>query len=139
MKPSSELRIGQVAREAGMRTSKIRYYESVGLLGLVQRVGAYRVYGRDTLDRLRFIEFAQHAGFTIDEIRHLLEGFGRQTSPSARWQTMARRKLSDVTRQIARAHQMQNVLNALLTCQCAQLSECVQLCDPASQSVSQSE
>ena len=135
MNPSSELRIGQVAMEAGMRTSKIRYYESVGLLGTVQRVGAYRVYRRDTLDRLRFFEFAQNAGFAIDEIRLLLDGFGRQTPPSARWQSMAKRKLSDVTMQIARAQQMQNVLNALLTCQCAQLSECVQLCDPAIQSV----
>lgn len=47
MNQSAELTIGQVATAAGIRTSKIRYYESVGLLVTVRRVGANCVYQRE--------------------------------------------------------------------------------------------
>src|SRR5437773_1963377 len=103
---SEELRIGQVARQAGVRTSKIRYYESVGLLSAPPRVSGRRAYERDVLDTLRLIQFAQDAGFTIAEIRHVLRGFDRLTPASARWQMVAREKLRDVATVIERAQRM---------------------------------
>jgi MerR family redox-sensitive transcriptional activator SoxR len=126
----AELTIGQVANQVGIRTSKIRYYESVGLLGVARRLGGRRMYGRDVLDTLRLIQFAQDAGFAIDEIRHVLAGFDRRTPPSARWQSVARQKLRDVDLLVGRAQRMKRVLEALLSCECNQLSECISLCDP---------
>jgi hypothetical protein len=55
----------------------------------------------------------------------LLHGFDRTTPASARWQAMAARKLRDVTELIGRARQMQRVLEALLSCKCVDLAECV--------------
>lgn len=125
------LTIGQVAKEAGIRTSKIRYYESVGLLSAAPRVSGQRVYDPDVLNTLRLIQFAQDAGFSIDEIRHVLDGFDRRTPASERWQKVAKRKLQDVATLIERAQRMQRVLESLLSCECVQLSECVSSCSPA--------
>jgi MerR family transcriptional regulator, redox-sensitive transcriptional activator SoxR len=124
------LTIGDVARQAQVRTSALRYYESVGLLGTPRRLSGRRVYDADVLIVLRLINLAKGAGFTMAEIRRLLHGFDRATPASARWQAMAAQKLRDVTELIGRARHMQRVLEALLTCKCVDLAECVRPVPP---------
>lgn len=119
------LSIGDVARQAGVRPSALRYYESVGLLTPPKRINGRRVYDASAVDVLRLVQLAKGAGFSVAEIRKLLNGFDRTTPASARWQTMATRKLDDVNAIIERAEQMRDLLEKLLTCQCVQLSECV--------------
>jgi MerR family redox-sensitive transcriptional activator SoxR len=130
-KGSKALMIGQIAKQVGIRTSKIRYYESVGLLSAPARRSGRRVYESEVLDTLRLIQFAQDAGFSIEEIRHVLRGFDRSTPASVRWQSMAREKLQDVATLIERAQRMQQILESLLSCECVQLSECASQCRPA--------
>lgn len=120
-----KLSIGDVARQAGVRTSALRYYESVGLLAPPTRVNGRRVYDASAVDVLRLVQLAKGAGFSVAEIRKLLNGFDRTTPASARWQAMASRKLEDVNALIARAEHMRELLEKLLTCECVQLSECV--------------
>jgi len=72
-----ELSIGEVARQAGIRASAIRYYEQAGLLPAPRRRGGQRRYEPDVVDRLALIAFAQQAGFTISEIRTLFRGVRR--------------------------------------------------------------
>jgi MerR family transcriptional regulator, redox-sensitive transcriptional activator SoxR len=124
------LTIGAVARQAQVRASALRYYESVGLLGPPRRVSGRRVYDAEVLVVLRLIHLAKGAGFTVAEIRRLLHGFDRATPASARWQAMAARKLRDVTELIGRARHMQRVLEALLTCNCVDLADCVRPVPP---------
>ena len=57
------IRIGEVARRAGIATSAIRYYEREGLILKADRRGNTRVYGVDIFDRLALIELAKSAGF----------------------------------------------------------------------------
>jgi len=120
-----KLTIGELARRTGLRTSALRYYESVGLIPRPTRVSGRRVYESSALDSLKLIQLAKSAGFSMAEIRRLLHGFDRTTPASARWHAMATRKLQDVTALIARAEHMRDVLEKLLTCQCVQLSDCV--------------
>src|SRR4030095_8345307 len=54
--------------------------------------------------------------FTLAEVRTLVSGFDRATPASARWQTMARRKLADVEARIERAVRMKVMLEGLLQC-----------------------
>ncbi len=64
--------IGQLAAQADVPTSTVRYYERRGLLRCEGRTRAnYRQYGEATLERLRFIRAAQAAGFTLVDIRSL--------------------------------------------------------------------
>ena len=120
-----KLSIGDLARQAGVRPSALRYYESVGLLSPPTRVNGRRVYDASATDVLRLIQLAKSAGFSVAEIRKLLNGFDRTTPASARWQAMATRKLQDVGELIERAERMRDLLEKLLTCQCVQLAECV--------------
>jgi MerR family transcriptional regulator, redox-sensitive transcriptional activator SoxR len=129
--PTAGLTIGAVARQAKVRTSTLRFYESVGLLAAPRRVSGRRVYDADVLDVLRLVNLAKGAGFTVAEIRRLLHGFDRATPASARWQAMAARKLRDVTVLIERARGMQQVLEALLTCECVELADCARPPRPA--------
>lgn len=126
----SGLSIGEVARLAGVRTSAIRYYESVGLLDPARRVSGWRLYEADALDTLRLIQLAKGAGFTMGEIRRLLHGFERSTPASARWQSMAERKLREVRALADQAQRMQLVLEALLRCECVSLADCVRPAGP---------
>jgi len=128
---SEEMTIGEVARRAGMRTSALRYYESVGLLLPTRRTGGQRRYDADAFHQLMLIKFAQQIGFSLDEIRQLFGGFPAQTPPSQRWRALTPPKLAEIDLLISRAQQIKQMLETTLRCQCAALEDCAALCDPA--------
>ncbi|MBM9401989.1 MerR family transcriptional regulator [Gluconacetobacter azotocaptans] len=67
------MRIGELAQQSGLATSKIRFYERIGLLKAVdRRPNGYRTYSPQALMILGLITTAQRAGFALDEIRTLL-------------------------------------------------------------------
>ncbi|MGH8738185.1 MAG: heavy metal-responsive transcriptional regulator [Burkholderiales bacterium] len=75
------LTIGQVAAGAQISTDSVRFYEREGLLAPKQRSGSgYRLYSDDALRRLSFIRHAQQCGFSLAEIRELLEMRGDDKS-----------------------------------------------------------
>src|SRR5215204_5217121 len=107
--------IGEVARRAGVRPSALRYYERVGgLLPPPERENGRRRYDgevlREVLDRLAVVRVAQQAGFTISEIRTLLDGFAEDTLPSERWRLLAEEKLPEVEALVKRALGMKDLL-----------------------------
>ncbi|MBI5097012.1 MAG: MerR family transcriptional regulator, partial [Nitrospirae bacterium] len=74
--------IGKLARLAGVNIQTIRYYERAGLLHPISKTGAgYRLYGEGELKRLRFVRHAKELGFTLKEIKELMDL--RVESPSA--------------------------------------------------------
>ena len=120
--------IGQVARRAGVKPSALRYYEGVGLLPPPERANGRRRYDgevlRKVLDRLAVVRVAQQAGFTISEIRTLLDGFSEDTPPSGRWRVLAQDKLPEAEALVERALGMKSLLERGLRCQCLRLEEC---------------
>jgi MerR family redox-sensitive transcriptional activator SoxR len=120
----AHLSIGEVARRASLRTSAIRYYESVGLLPEPERVGGHRRYDEDVLQSLHLIQMAQQMGFTIVEIQALLHGFPPETAPQERWKAFARRKLEEADAVIRQAAERKERLEQILNCRCASLEEC---------------
>lgn len=125
MKKEPTLSIGAIARRAGLRVSAIRYYESVGLIEATPRIHGRRVYDESVFSSIALVQLAQAAGLTLGETRTLMSGFDRGTPASARWQTMARRKLADVRRRIEQAERMKQLLERLLQCRCETLEQCV--------------
>ena len=120
-----ELTISEVARQAGIRTSAIRYYESVGLLPLPRRVGGQRRYQADILRRLAFIQAAQAVGLSVADMQTLLQELNGGAPLSARWQSLAKRKLAEVDTLIQRAHSMRQMLEQGLQCGCPDLEQCI--------------
>lgn len=122
-----ELTIGEVARRAGIRTSAVRYYESIGLLPIPRRAsGGHRRYDASVLDLLAILQMAQQAGFTLAEMHLLVAGFDASTPASERWQSLAQTKLKEVEAIIAHAQQTKQMLERLLQCGCLRLEECLQ-------------
>lgn len=118
------LAIGRIAREAGMRASAIRYYESEGLLPAPRRRSGRRVYDGSILNRLALIELASQCGFSIAQTRALLYGFSAKTRPSRRWEVLARTKLAELNATAARIERMRQVLTAITKCNCPSLEDC---------------
>lgn len=66
--------IGELARDTGSNVETIRYYEKIGLMPEPERsAGNQRRYAARHRERLRFIRHARELGFTIDDIRELLD------------------------------------------------------------------
>lgn len=121
----SELTISEIAQQAGIRASAIRYYESVGLLPPARRVSGQRRYDAGVLRTLAFIQTAQAVGFSIAEIRTLLQEMEGSEPLSARWQTLAQQKLNEVELLIKRAQHMKHMLKNGLQCSCPNLEQCI--------------
>lgn len=67
------LSVDGVIRASGLSRETLRYYEKMGLLNPKRRANGYRVYAGDDLERLEFIFRTKKAGFTIRQIRELLD------------------------------------------------------------------
>jgi MerR family redox-sensitive transcriptional activator SoxR len=119
-----ELTIGEVARRAGLRASAVRYYEDAGILPPAARVSGQRRYDETVLARLAVIRLAQEVGFSVAEIRALVDGFDTAGVASERWQEMARHKLPDVDALMQRAERMKLLLETSLACGCLTLDAC---------------
>lgn len=71
---TTELKIGQLAKQVGVNIETIRYYERLNLLGPTSRLpSGYRLYNHEAQHRLQFIKNAQRLGFTLHEIEELLD------------------------------------------------------------------
>jgi len=80
-----------VAEQTGLTARAIRYYEEIGLLEPAARSdGAYRLYDPEDLERLSFIKgLREDAGFSLAEIRQLLEDEAARTQLRARYAASA--------------------------------------------------
>lgn len=122
-----KLTIGEVARQAGLRTSAIRYYEEIGVLSSPERVHGHRRYSPHVFQQLAFIQLAQQAGFSIAEIRTLVTAFDENAPLGVRWRALAEQKLAELEAVISRAQDMKYVLEKGIHCQCLDLNECFPL------------
>jgi MerR family mercuric resistance operon transcriptional regulator len=103
-----------LARAAGVNPQTIRYYERRGLIPRPPRTGAgYRQFPPDTLRRVRFIRQAQALGFTLKEIRALLDLRVRPGIGCADIRQRAREKIQDIQQKIAALRGMEEALARL--------------------------
>lgn len=96
-----ERTIGRLSRETGVKVPTIRFYEQIGLLPSPRRTeGEWRVYGDEARRRLGFIRHARDLGFSVDDIRALLELADHPDRPCAQADVIARTQLDAVERKI---------------------------------------
>ncbi len=107
--------IGELARAAGVPTTTVRFYERQDLLIPDTRTTSnYRLYGPAALERLRFIRSAQAAGFTLGDIRALLDFKDGATPPCREVQTLIESRLKHVAEQLEHLQHVQGVLGKWL-------------------------
>jgi MerR family redox-sensitive transcriptional activator SoxR len=113
------MRIGELARATGLAPSAIRFYEEEGLLPAARRLSGRRVFDDTALTHLTVVQLAKDAGFTLAEIRRLVNEFGKN-----RWRSLAERKLGEVRLAAARLQTMAQLLEKLLRCECPDVDFC---------------
>lgn len=94
-------KIGDVAKLSGIGIETLRFYEKSGLLDKPARTfSGYRMYSRDVLERLAFVKQAQALGFSLDEIRRIIDDARKGQSPCDEVREIVRRRLSEVEQRI---------------------------------------
>lgn len=107
--------IGDLARATGVAVETIRYYERIGLLPAPPRTaGNYRSYGDGHRRRLSFIRRSRDLGFTVEQVRTLLELADRTDHDCHAVDSLARRHLDDVERKIADLTALRSELHDLI-------------------------
>jgi MerR family copper efflux transcriptional regulator len=119
--------VGELAASAGVGIETIRYYEREGVLPAPARAASgYRVYDRDDVWRLAFVQRAKTFGFSLREIAELL-GAGADGSV-AEVRRLTRRRLELIEDELGRLVQRRDILRRLLvTCDDGADDDCLQL------------
>lgn len=116
MSRANALTIGQVAREAGVGVETVRFYEREGLITKPPKPanGGFRSYDNGTIDRIRFIRQAQELGFSLGEVRELLELRADPEADAAEVRARATAKRADVEDKIRQLERIRDGLDALI-------------------------
>lgn len=101
--------IGEAAKTLGLNTSALRYYEDRGLV-TPQRRGGKRMYAREQLRRLAFIQLMQRLGIRLDAASAVLD------DPSQQWRDVVGKQIAAIDELIARAHGARDFLEHALAC-----------------------
>ena len=123
---SGILKIGNLAKATDTKVETIRYYEHVGLLAAPARTaGNYRAYRAEHLNRLSFIRRARDLGFSIDQVRTLLNLSDQKQRSCEAVDAIAREHLAEVERKITDLTVLRRELKELID-QCRQgtIAEC---------------
>ena len=96
------MRIGELARRAGINPRTLRYYEQIGLLAPSSRTpAAYRVYTPGDADRLAFIRRAQGLGLSLAEIADVIAVREGGTAPCRHVRALALSRVDEIDARVA--------------------------------------
>jgi Cd(II)/Pb(II)-responsive transcriptional regulator len=113
------MRIGELARQAGVDVQTIRYYEREGLLDAPARTGSgYRAYGPEHLERLNFVRHCRSLDMPLAEIRRLIELSREQAISCDEVNALVSAHLERVRAKLAALHTLETQLSTL-SAQCA--------------------
>lgn len=120
------LAIGELSRLTGVNIETIRYYEKIRLLPAPLRTeGGHRLYGPRERRMLAFIRRARELGFTLDEIRALLDLGGPGKASCAEVKEIAAHHLDDIRAKIADLKKLERLLAATIAkCSGRKVPEC---------------
>jgi Cu(I)-responsive transcriptional regulator len=120
------MNIGELARAADTKVESIRYYERIGLLPAPPRTeGNYRDYSPAHANRLSFTRRARDLGFSIEQIRALLDLADQRERSCAAVDALAREHLADVKRKLADLAALRRELDSLIgQCRHGTIAEC---------------
>ena len=106
----AQLPIGELSRRTGCNIETIRYYERIGIIAEPPRRGRYRSYGNDDVGRLSFIRRARELGFSLEDVRALLDLASGGQASCAQACDLASTHLAVVRSRIADLAKMERVL-----------------------------
>lgn len=102
MKNKRELWIGDVARICNVSTQTIRFYEKKGIISPIKRKegGNYRVFSRGVIKTVKFVKKGQLLGFTLDEIKEIIQISNSGKPPCKHVISLIRKKIEETEKRI---------------------------------------
>ncbi len=122
----THLTIGKLAEATGTKVETVRYYERAGLIAPPARTsGNYRSYRTEDLERLRFIRRTRDLGFSLEEVRALLDMAQQRDRDCGTVDELAKRHLGDIDRKIADLKALRRELAGVISsCAGGTMAEC---------------
>lgn len=122
----THLTIGKLAEATGTKVETVRYYERAGLIAPPARTsGNYRSYRTEDLERLRFIRRTRDLGFSLEEVRALLDMAQERDRDCGTVDELAKRHLGDIDRKIADLKALRRELAGVISsCAGGTMAEC---------------
>ena len=106
--------IGKLALAAGVGVETIRFYERKGIIKRpAKQGGGFRYYSSDEAARIRFVKRAQELGFTLREVKELLELQSKRKITGAEVRIKADEKIKEIQKKITDLKEMEASLSRL--------------------------
>lgn len=115
--------IGELAAATGVAVSALRHYDEIGVITPAERVGGQRRFTLDTVGRVNFVRRAQRFGFSLNEIRDILD----ESAANAR--QLAADKIDDLRAQQVEIAAMIELLEEMMACGCHVVAQCPAVTD----------
>ena len=117
--------IGQLSKRTGVKIPTIRYYEQMGLIDAPERSeGNQRRYTKEGLNRLSFIRHSRDLGFSIEDVKQLLELSQHPDKPCNDAHSIAVLHLKDVPDRIAKLRRLERELKRISKCEVGNVADC---------------
>lgn len=109
------LKIGEVSKRSDIGIEALRFYEKSGLLDKPERTDSgYRMYDATVLERLAFIKQAQVLGFSLDEIKRIIDDKRAGQNPCAEVRELVRLRLQELDERMQQMQRYRQELAATL-------------------------
>ncbi|MBW4602798.1 MAG: MerR family DNA-binding protein [Calothrix sp. FI2-JRJ7] len=105
--------IGQLSKKTGLSKDTIRFYEKIGLITATDKQAGtriYKEYDEEMVERLSMINQGKGLGFTLGEMKQLLDEWGNGSIPKSEQIRIIERKLEEVAQKMQQLHQVENYL-----------------------------
>jgi len=126
-KETEQMTIGKLANASNVSVETIRFYERKELIKQPMKQGGFRYYSKDLVKRVWFIKRAQELGFTLKEVKELLELTVKKESKCNDILIRTEEKISEIDEKINDLKKMKKSLKGLANCcetRDMKLSEC---------------
>lgn len=106
--------IGELSQQINLSRDTIRFYEKMELIQPLVRNNGYKDYPEQTLQQLKLIQTAKNLGFTLAEIKQIINIVGENEIPAEQFQLILREKLVMIQEKMGQLQHIQNMLENLL-------------------------
>jgi len=125
MKNDPLISIGRVAKRSGSSVSAIRFYADEGLVPSVRSASGHRLFAKSSLRRVSFILISQSLGYTLQEIKKVLESLPSNRTPTqADWRRLSKMFGQELDQRIAKLKRLKESLDGCIGCGCLSLQHC---------------
>ncbi|WP_414581341.1 MerR family transcriptional regulator [Scytonema sp. PCC 10023] len=109
--------IGELSKKTGLSKDTIRFYEKIGLITASERQAgtrAYKEFSAEMVERLLMIHQGKGLGFTLGEMKHLLDEWGEKTIPKQEQVQIIERKLQEISEKMRNLENIKTYLSSKL-------------------------